>query len=84
MYTIIARNPVTCLLKGYIFRVALPIYPYFEVESSVATTELAWSSTSIPVPVIHISDSSSAIKLGFEWILMEKMNGNPFQKPGIP
>ena len=80
VYTITARNQDTCPLKDYIFRVALPIYSHYKVESDVATTEFVRSSTNIPVPVIYAFDSSSANKLGFEWILMEKVNGRPLSK----
>lgn len=60
-----------------IFRVAMPIDPWYKTESEVATMEYVRRYTSIPVPKIYAYDSSSDNKLGFEWILMEKMAGKP-------
>ena len=59
----------------YIFRVTLPVYPFYKTESDVATTEIVRHFTSIPVPTIYAYDSSSSNALGLEWILMEKVAG---------
>ena len=61
----------------FIMRVPIPIYPYYKTESDVATTELVRHFTSIPVPIIYAYDSSANNKLGLEWMLMEKMGGEP-------
>lgn len=74
-YNIIAENKATGFRKEYIFRVALPIYPYYKVESDVATTEFVRHTTTVPVPIIYAFDSCPNNKLGFEWMLMEKVNG---------
>ena len=74
-YNITAENKVTGFRKEYVFRVALPIYPHYKLESDVATTEFVRHSTSIPVPIIYAFDSCPNNKLGFEWMLMEKVNG---------
>ncbi len=74
-YNITAENKATCFRKEYIFRVALPIYPYYKVESDVATTEFVRHASTVPVPVIYAFDSSPNNKLGFEWMLMEKVKG---------
>lgn len=74
-YNITAQNKVTGFHQEYIFRVALPIYPHYKVESDVATTEFIRYMTTVPVPVIYAFDSSPNNKLGFEWMLMEKVNG---------
>ena len=59
--------------KSYVFRVALPVDPYYKVESEVATAELVRHFTSIPVPTIYAYDSSSQNLLGLEWILMDRV-----------
>ena len=74
-YNITAENETTGLRKDYVFRIALPIYPHYKVESDVATTEFIRHTTTIPVPIIYAFDSSPNNKLGFEWMLMEKVKG---------
>lgn len=77
VYTITALNQETKRPKSFVLRIPLPADPYFKTESDVATTEIVRYTTQIPVPVIYAYDSSSNNALGFEWILMEKINGNP-------
>lgn len=77
VYTITTLNHETKQPKSFVLRVPLPADPYFKTESDVATTEIVRHTTSIPVPVIFAYDSSSNNALGFEWILMEKINGKP-------
>lgn len=74
-YNITAENKATGFCKEYVFRVALPIYPHYKVESDVATTEFVRHTTTVPVPIIYAFDSSPSNKLGFEWMLMEKVKG---------
>lgn len=74
-YNIAAENKTTGFRKEYIFRVALPIYPYYKLESDVATTEFIRYTTTVPVPIIYAFDSCPHNKLGFEWMLMEKVKG---------
>ncbi len=74
-YNIAAENKATGFRKEYVFRVALPIYPHYKLESDVATTEFVRHTTTIPVPIIYAFDSSPNNKLGFEWMLMEKVKG---------
>ncbi|KAL9067124.1 MAG: hypothetical protein Q9161_007116 [Pseudevernia consocians] len=74
-YNVTAENKATGFRKEYVFRVALPIYPYYKVESDVATTEFVRHTTTVPVPIIYAFDSSPNNKLGFEWMLMEKVEG---------
>ncbi|WEW56460.1 hypothetical protein PRK78_001904 [Emydomyces testavorans] len=65
--------------NSYLMRVSLPVDPKFKTLSEVAT--LAWIQehcTSLPVPKVVAYDCSHhANRLGFEWILMEKMSGRP-------
>lgn len=74
-YNIAAENKATGFRKEYVFRVALPIYPYHKLESDVATTEFIRHTTTVPVPIIYAFDSCPHNKLGFEWMLMEKVKG---------
>ena len=74
-YNIIAENKATGFCEEYVFRVALPIYPHYKLESDVATTEFVRHTTTVPVPIIYAFDSSPNNKLGFEWMLMEKVKG---------
>ncbi len=62
---------------SYLFRVAIPIVPYYKTESEVATIAFVHANTSIPVPRVFAWDSNRGNELTFEWILMEKMDGVP-------
>ena len=75
--TIKEMNKGTIESKEFVLRIPLPEDPYFKTECDVATTELVRYFTSIPVPRIYAYDSSSNNVLGLEWILMEKVKGNP-------
>lgn len=66
--------------KSYIFRVTLPIVPYYKTESEVATSLYVRANTSIPVPKIFAWNSDRNNKLRYEWILMEKMDGVPLDR----
>ena len=59
----------------YIFRVALPLVPYYRIESEAAVLSYIKKTTSIPVARVIAWDSSAANKLGFEWILLEMIDG---------
>lgn len=59
----------------YLFRVTLPVIPFFKTESEVATLRYLRTNTSIPVPRAIAWNSSSDNDLGFEWILMNKVAG---------
>ena len=76
-YNITTENVATRTRKEYVFRVSLPVWPYYKIESDVATTEFVRLTTSIPVPVIYAFDSNPNNTLGFEWMLMEKVKGMP-------
>ena len=76
-YNVITENLATGFRKEFIFRVSLPVWPYYKVESDVATTEFARHSTGIPVPIIYAFDSNPSNRLGFEWMLVEKIQGTP-------
>ena len=62
---------------SYLFRVTLPVCPFFKTESEVATLTYLLANTSIPVPHVFAWDSTANNELGFEWILMERLGGLP-------
>ena len=74
-YNITAENKTTGFREEYVFRVALPIYPHYKLESDVATTEFIRHTTTVPVPIIYAFDSCPNNELGFEWMLVEKVKG---------
>ena len=76
-YNVTTENLATGFHKKFIFRISLPIWPYYKVESDVATTEFVRHATGIPVPIIYAFDSNPRNQLGFEWMLMEKVQGTP-------
>ena len=77
VYTVTTTSSKTNEFTCYVFRVALPVDPYYKTDSEVATTELVRHSTNIPVPAIYAYDSSTKNKLGLEWMLMERVVGKP-------
>ena len=62
---------------NYLFRVTLPVEPYYKTESEVATIAYLRANTSIPVPQVFAWDSDRSNELHFEWILMAKIDGVP-------
>ena len=67
----------TSEVKSYVFRATLPVEPSDKVRSEVATLDYIKRHTNIPVPTVIAYDSSSENALGFEWILIEKIPGEP-------
>ena len=65
---------------SYLFRVALPLVPYYRIESEAAMLSYLKENTSIPVPRVIAWDSFVATDLGFEWILLEKIEGVALDK----
>lgn len=64
--------------RHFVFRVSKPVFPWFKVESEVATMHYVATKTTIPVPHVYAYDSSSDNALGYEWILMDKIAGSSF------
>lgn len=60
---------------SFIMRVLMPIQPYYKCASEVATMAVIRSRTSIPVPEVIASSSTSENPLKFEWILMKRVAG---------
>ncbi|RPA77394.1 hypothetical protein BJ508DRAFT_241988 [Ascobolus immersus RN42] len=68
----------TDISKKYLFRIPLPMDPFYKTASEVATLEYLnkhTSHTTLPVPEIIAYDCSADHELGFEWILMQMMPG---------
>ena len=74
-YTITAIGKEARQTQSYVFRIAAPTFPYYKIESEVATMELVRHSTSVPVPIVYAYSSSWYNPVGHEWILMEKVQG---------
>ena len=72
--------------KAYIFRVSIPVEPFFKTESEIATMEYVRRHTEMPIPRVVAFSSSDDNELGYEWILMEMMPGEPLRKlwPTMP
>lgn len=68
---------IECPRGLFFMRVSLSVDPHFKTLSEVATVKLLESQTSVPVPQIIASDSSSDNELNFEWILMKRVPGRP-------
>ena len=68
---------ISCLghSTDYLLRVALPIVPYYRTENEAAVLSYLKGTTSIPVARVIAWDSSAATDFGFEWILLEKLEG---------
>ncbi|KAI1326268.1 kinase-like domain-containing protein [Xylariaceae sp. FL0255] len=74
LYTVVFDN------KEYVMRVSLPIWPRVKTESEVATLKWVNENSILPVPLVKAYDSSRLNPLGFEWILMSKVDGVPLSK----
>ncbi|RPA89452.1 hypothetical protein L873DRAFT_1822816 [Choiromyces venosus 120613-1] len=67
-------------LKAYVFRVSLPVEPFYKTTSEVATLTYIRRYTTIPVPGVIAYSATAENELGFEWILMEKVHGVPLRE----
>ncbi|KAB8271056.1 phosphotransferase enzyme family-domain-containing protein [Aspergillus minisclerotigenes] len=66
--------------QKFLFRVTLPVDPFFKTESEVATLAFLRQKTSIPVPEVVAWSSTSDNALGYEWILLKKVEGVPLDQ----
>ncbi|KAI1800807.1 kinase-like domain-containing protein [Daldinia bambusicola] len=60
-----------------ILKVSLPVCPRTMTESEVATLRWVDQNTRLPVPKVHCYDSARNNPIGFEWILMDRIDGTP-------
>lgn len=75
LYSITVSSNTSTETKSYIFRVALPVEPFYKTASEIATLRYLRRQTSIPVPEVIAYNCTVENELGFEWILMEKIPG---------
>ncbi|KAF2416322.1 hypothetical protein EJ08DRAFT_600604, partial [Tothia fuscella] len=68
----------TGALTERIFRIPLPVNPWYKMQSEVATMEYVRQNTSIPIPKLYVFESSMENELGFEWMIMEKVGGHAY------
>ncbi|KAF2966566.1 hypothetical protein GQX73_g7014 [Xylaria multiplex] len=61
--------------SAFVLRVCLPVNPGLKTETEVATLDWVSQHTSLPVPRVIAHDSSRDNPLGFEWILMSRVEG---------
>ncbi|KAH0522345.1 hypothetical protein TsFJ059_006206 [Trichoderma semiorbis] len=66
--------------RSFIMRVTLPVYPRHKTRTEVVTLRWVRENTSIPVPEVFGFDDSNDNEIGFEWILMEYMQGTSARK----
>ncbi|KAI8957177.1 kinase-like domain-containing protein [Daldinia sp. FL1419] len=60
-----------------VLKVYLPVCPKSMTESEVATLRWVDRNTRLPVPKVRHYDSSRNNPIGFEWILMDRIEGLP-------
>lgn len=65
--------------KAYLFRISIPVDPFFKTESEVATMEYVRRHSSMPVPRVIGYSSSDDNELGHEWSIIEMMPGQPLR-----
>ncbi|KAK5651372.1 hypothetical protein OQA88_12529 [Cercophora sp. LCS_1] len=63
--------------RRLMMRVTLPVYPRRKMRVEVATLRWVRENTSVPAPKVFGFDDSNNNEIGFEWILMEFMEGAP-------
>ena len=56
-------------------RMSLPVYPRHKTRAEVATLRWVRENTTVPVPKVLGFDDSNVNEIGYEWILMELMQG---------
>ncbi|KAI1125493.1 phosphotransferase enzyme family-domain-containing protein [Nemania abortiva] len=66
--------------QAFVMRVSLPVCPRTKTEAEVATLDWVIQHTPLPVPRVRAYDSSRDNPLGFEWILMTKLEGTPLSQ----
>lgn len=64
----------------FLLRVTLPVDPFLKTESEVATLAFLRQKTSIPIPEVVAWCSTSRNTIGYEWILVKKVEGVPIEQ----
>ncbi|KAI0846652.1 kinase-like domain-containing protein [Daldinia vernicosa] len=63
-----------------VLKISLPVCPKSMTESEVATLQWIKENTHLPVPKVRHYDSSRDNPIGFEWILMDYIDGIPLSQ----
>lgn len=71
---------VKCAGGPLILRVSLPVYPRHKTRAEVATLRWVRENTMVPVPEVLGYDDGNDNEIGYEWILMELMQGTSAHK----
>jgi aminoglycoside phosphotransferase (APT) family kinase protein len=71
---------IKCSKGAFVFRVTLPVAPVVKTSSEVTTLAFVRENTTIPVPKVIAHDPGLTNELGFEWILMERLDGRPLRE----
>lgn len=66
--------------KTLAMRVTLPVYPRHKTLGEVTTLRWVHENTKVPVPKVVAFDDSNDNEIGFEWILMDFVEGTPARK----
>lgn len=78
LYTIRKASQPPGIGPEYIFRACLPAYPWYKLESEIATMELVRMYTDIPVPKVYVYDTEAYNEVQYEWMIVDKVKGIPF------
>ncbi|KAH7086000.1 kinase-like domain-containing protein [Paraphoma chrysanthemicola] len=71
---------IKCSKGVFIFRITLPVAPGVKQSSELATLAFVREHTTIPVPEVIAFESDLTNELGFEWVLMERLDGRPLRE----
>ncbi|KAI0399716.1 phosphotransferase enzyme family-domain-containing protein [Xylaria palmicola] len=63
--------------QAFVMRICLPVCPRMKTESEIATLDWVCRHTPLPVPRVVAYDVSRGNPIGFEWVLMTKLEGKP-------
>jgi len=66
---------ITTKFTKVLLRVALPVDPKHKTQCEVTTLRWARRHTTVPVPKVIAFDDSQDNEIGFEWILMQLVDG---------
>lgn len=84
LYLIASEDKTSGKVTERILRISLPVNPWFKLRSEISTMEYVRCKTNSPIPKVYCFDSSMENPLGFEWMIMERMNGQTFRQAKRP
>jgi hypothetical protein len=71
---------IDCAKGRFVFRVSLPVAPGVKTKSEFATLAFVHKKTNVPVPLVIAYDADLTNELGFEWMLMERIDARPLHE----